>query len=78
MPRHDERGPARESDFAQSLGPVRGRAPDGGEWSFFGIFGTFDMPFDVTISELAIELLLPADRSTADAFESFARDREES
>ncbi|MEZ0364536.1 helix-turn-helix domain-containing protein [Mycobacterium sp. pUA109] len=77
MPVDDERDPASESDFAQSLGPVRVRAPDGGEWSFFGMFGTFDMPFEVTISELAIELLFPADRATADAFESLARDREE-
>lgn len=77
MPR-DGRGAAGESDFAQNLGPVRVRAPDGGEWSFFGMFGTFDMPFEVTISELAIELLFPADRTTADAFESLARHREES
>ncbi len=72
LPRED-RHAARESDFAQNLGPVRVRAPDGGEWSFFGMFGTFDMPFEVTISELAIEMLFPADRKTADAFESLAR-----
>ncbi|MFV8049635.1 helix-turn-helix domain-containing protein [Mycobacterium sp. 48b] len=74
----EDPGAAADSDFAQNLGPVRVRAPDGGEWSFFGMFGTFDMPFEVTISELAIELLFPADRRTADAFESLARDREES
>jgi transcriptional regulator with XRE-family HTH domain len=73
----EDHGAASESDFAQNLGPVRVRAPDGGEWSFFGMFGTFDMPFEVTISELAIELLFPADRKTADAFESLARDRGE-
>lgn len=73
----DHRGAAGESDFAQNLGPVRVRTPDGGEWSFFGMFGTFDMPFEVTISELAIELLFPADHTTADVFESLARDREE-
>ncbi|MGV0779213.1 helix-turn-helix domain-containing protein [Mycolicibacterium sp. XJ775] len=72
MPDEDHSA-ASESDFAQNLGPVRVRAPDGGEWSFFGMFGTFDMPFEVTISELAIELLFPADRTTADAFESLAR-----
>lgn len=72
----EDRGAAGESDFAQNLGPVRVRAPAGGEWSFFGMFGTFDMPFEVTISELAIELLFPADRVTADAFELLARDRE--
>lgn len=56
--------------------PVRVRAPDGGEWSFFGMFGTFDMPFEVTISELAVELLFPADRSTAQAFQALARERD--
>ncbi|MCB9439059.1 MAG: helix-turn-helix transcriptional regulator [Mycolicibacterium sp.] len=70
-------GEESESDFAQNLGPVRVRAPGGGEWSFFGMFGTFDMPFEVTVSELAIELLFPADATTAAAFESLARLREE-
>ncbi|MEN4474365.1 helix-turn-helix transcriptional regulator [Mycolicibacterium cosmeticum] len=75
LPRED-RHAARGSDFAQNLGPVRVRAPDGGEWSFFGMFGTFDMPFEVTISELAIEMLFPADRRTAEAFESLARNQQ--
>ena len=44
------------------LGPVRLRAPDGGELSFFGMFATFDTPFEVTTSELAMELLFPADQ----------------
>ncbi|MDX1876065.1 helix-turn-helix transcriptional regulator [Mycolicibacterium sp. 120266] len=66
------------SDFDHNLGPVRLRAPDGGEWSFFGMFGTLDMPFEVTVSELAIELLFPADRATANAFESLARQRDQS
>jgi hypothetical protein len=72
----EDRSAAIGSDFAQSLGPVRVRAPGGGEWSFFGMFGTFDIPFEVTTSELAIEFLFPADRATADAFESLARDRD--
>ena len=42
------------------------------------MFGTFDMPFEVTVSELAIELLFPADAVTAAAFESLARLREDS
>ena len=50
------------------LGPVRLRAPDGGEWSFFGMFASFDTPFEVTTSELALELLFPADPRTAEAF----------
>jgi hypothetical protein len=31
------------------------------------MFATFDTPFDVTSSELAVELLFPADRATATA-----------
>jgi transcriptional regulator with XRE-family HTH domain len=50
----------------EMLGPVKVRAPDGGELSFFGMFASFDTPFEVTTSELAIELLFPADRSTAE------------
>jgi transcriptional regulator with XRE-family HTH domain len=57
--------PAEASDV---LGPVRFRAPDGGEWSFFGMFAAFDTPFEVTTSELALELLFPADLPTAEAF----------
>jgi transcriptional regulator with XRE-family HTH domain len=49
------------------LGPVRLRTP-GGELSFFGMFAGFDTPFEVTTSELAIELLFPADRITSEAF----------
>ncbi len=65
--------PARERDLTggvpdnELLGPVRMRAPGGGELSFFGMFAAFDTPFEVTTSELAIELLFPADRATADA-----------
>ncbi len=73
----DERYPAGESESAQSPGSIKLRAPNGAEWSFVCMFGGFDMPFEVTISELAIELLFPADRATADAFQSLARDRQE-
>lgn len=55
------------------LGPVRLRAPGGGEWSFFGMFASFDTPFEVTTSELALELLFPADPATAEAFKKGAR-----
>lgn len=58
---------ASESAGAEMLGPVRVHAPTGGEWSFFGMFAGFDTPFEVTTSELAIELLFPADRATAEA-----------
>jgi transcriptional regulator with XRE-family HTH domain len=73
--------PEREHDHvsdrgaSEILGPVRLRAPDGGELSFFGMFATFDTPFEVTTSELAIELLFPADRATAEALKTLARAR---
>jgi transcriptional regulator with XRE-family HTH domain len=57
---------------SEILGPVRMRAPSGGEWSFFGMFAGFDTPFEVTSSELALELLFPADRATQDALEKGA------
>jgi hypothetical protein len=41
------------------------------------MFATFDTPFDVTTSELAIELLFPANQTTADALENPARGRRE-
>jgi transcriptional regulator with XRE-family HTH domain len=62
-------------DGGEMLGPVRVRAPGGGELSFFGMFATFDTPFEVTTSELAIELLFPADRRTAETLEATARAR---
>jgi transcriptional regulator with XRE-family HTH domain len=59
--------PAPDPEPREMLGPVRFRAPGGGELSFFGMFATFDTPFEVTTSELAMELLFPADRATAEA-----------
>ncbi|HEX5713981.1 MAG TPA: helix-turn-helix transcriptional regulator [Solirubrobacterales bacterium] len=55
------------ADSAELLGPVRVRTPGGGELAFFGMFASFDTPFEVTTSELAVELLFPADRATAEA-----------
>lgn len=54
------------------FGPLKLRAPTGGEWSFFGMFASFDTPFEVTTSELAIELLFPTDRATAEALKKGA------
>ena len=65
-------GVATEAGSGEILGPVRLRAPTGGEWSFFGMFASFDTPFEVTTSELAIELLFPADRATAEALKKGA------
>lgn len=58
-----------EVEVPDFLGPVRMHAPGGGEWSFFGMFASFDTPFEVTTSELALELLFPADQDTQRAFE---------
>jgi hypothetical protein len=43
------------------------RASDGRELAFYGMYATFETPFEVTTSELAIELLFPADAQTAEA-----------
>jgi transcriptional regulator with XRE-family HTH domain len=67
-----ERDPAPDRQDSEILGPLNVRAPDGGELSFFGMFATFDTPFEVTTSELAIELLFPVDRATAEALEELA------
>jgi transcriptional regulator with XRE-family HTH domain len=67
-----ENGVATEAGSGEILGPVRLRTPTGGEWSFFGMFASFDTPFEVTTSELAIELLFPADRATAEALKKGA------
>lgn len=48
------------------LGPLRVRGPDGREAAFLGMFAIFDTPFEVTASELALELLFPADEATAE------------
>lgn len=70
-----ERGSASEPRASDFLGPLRLRSPDGGELSFFGMFATFDTPFEVTTSELAIELLFPADAATTAVFAGLDRDR---
>jgi len=65
----DEPDPAPDPEAREMLGPVRFRAPGGGELSFFGMFATFDTPFEVTTSELAMELLFPADQATTEALD---------
>ncbi len=56
----------------EHLGPIKIRAPDGSVWTFVGMFAGFDTPFEVTSSELALELLFPADQATAQAFKKGA------
>lgn len=60
-----EQDAASEPAAGQMLGPVKVRTPDG-ELSFFGMFASFDTPFEATTSELAVELLFPADQPTAE------------
>jgi transcriptional regulator with XRE-family HTH domain len=72
-----ERDPASGLGGSDILGPVRVHGPEGGELSFFGMFATFDTPFEVTTSELAIELLFPADRATAELLENLPTDPDE-
>ena len=72
----DEPDPAPDPEARERLGPVRFRAPGGGELSFFGMFATFDTPFEVTTSELAMELLFPADQATAEALADRVRTKE--
>jgi transcriptional regulator with XRE-family HTH domain len=64
--------PARDTTVGiaaeEMLGPVRMRTPELGELTFFGMFANFDTPFEVTTSELAVELLFPADQQTAEKF----------
>lgn len=47
------------------LGPLHMRTADGRPLSFLAMLASFDSPFEVTASELAIELLFPADADTA-------------
>jgi hypothetical protein len=73
-----KRDPAAGLGGTEILGPVRVHGPGGGnELSFFGMFATFDTPFEVTTSELAIELLFPADRATAELLENLPTDPDE-
>jgi transcriptional regulator with XRE-family HTH domain len=72
-----ERDPASGLSGTEILGPVRVHRPGGGELSFFGMFATFDTPFEVTTAELAIELLFPADRATAELLENLPTDPDE-
>ena len=59
------------------IGPLRIRPLGGGpELSFIPMFAGFDAPFDVTTSELAIELLFPGDPATAEALEEIEREHD--
>jgi transcriptional regulator with XRE-family HTH domain len=72
-----ERDPDFDGGASDVLGPLELRAPDGSELVFLGMFASFDTPFEVTSSELAIELLFPANPATAETLQTLARDRRE-
>jgi transcriptional regulator with XRE-family HTH domain len=72
-----ERDPVSGLGGTELLGPVRVHGPGDAELSFFGMFASFDTPFEVTTSELAIELLFPADRATAELLASLPTDPDE-
>jgi transcriptional regulator with XRE-family HTH domain len=67
----EEDGPSDPAEHGH-LGVLKVRAPGGGELSFFGMFAIFDTPFEVTASELALELIFPADAQTAEALRTLA------
>jgi hypothetical protein len=68
----EEEGPSDPAEHGH-LGVLKVRAPGGGgELSFFGMFAIFDTPFEVTASELALELIFPADTQTAEALRTLA------
>jgi transcriptional regulator with XRE-family HTH domain len=67
--------PTQTGQSARAGGPIKLRTPDGILYSFFGMFATFDAPFDVISSELAIELAYPADPFTAAALNDLAQAR---
>jgi transcriptional regulator with XRE-family HTH domain len=69
------RDPVSDREGSEILGPLKVHAPGGGELSFFGMFATFDTPFEVTTSELAMELLFPANPATAEVMRTLARTR---
>lgn len=70
-----ERGAPGEPADEPTAGSIRMRGPDGTEYSFFGMFSTFDVPFDVASSELAVELAYSADPATAERLRQLAQAR---
>lgn len=70
-------GPDGETEWAEPSSSVPFALPlhiehDGRPLSFVASIATFNTPMDVTVAELAIETLLPADRATATYLRSLA------
>jgi transcriptional regulator with XRE-family HTH domain len=74
VPEH-EQSPVSEAAAREILMPLRLRAPDGRELSFFGTVATFGTAVEVTTSELSIECFFPADAATAEALRNLSRKR---
>lgn len=63
--------PAPTHESAGVAVPLQIRTPAKGTLSFFSTTTVFGTPLDITLSELALETFLPADRTTAEALRSF-------
>jgi transcriptional regulator with XRE-family HTH domain len=72
-PPEHEHHPASEAAARGILMPLRLRAPDGSELSFFGTVATFGTAVEVTTSELSIECFFPADTATAETLRNLPR-----
>lgn len=72
VPKH-EHDPASQAAARGILMPLRLRAPDGRELSFFGTVATFGTAVEVMTSELSIECFFPADAATAEALRKLPR-----
>lgn len=62
------------SDLASIVVPFRLKTPQG-ILSFLSTTTVFGTPVDVTLSELALEVFLPADKATADALHAIIADQ---
>jgi transcriptional regulator with XRE-family HTH domain len=67
-----DRAGSRDEDYAGVIVPMRLRTPLG-VLSFFGTTTVFGTPLDITLAELAIEAMFPADANTAQTLAVLAR-----
>lgn len=71
-PEHPQLSPT-EQAAREILTPLRLRPPDSEELTFIGTVATFGFAGEVTTSELSIELMFPADRTTRELLEGTPR-----
>jgi transcriptional regulator with XRE-family HTH domain len=72
LPIHDPGRDAPEADPSGVMLPLQLRQPDGSVLSFIGTTTVFGTPVDITLAELALELMFPADAQTAQALRDAA------